>query len=190
MGGDKVWTKPSMNFRPFAVGQIVGLVENLWKLAAAQGETIASVLTRSENGFSVKWVELQKQNHAKRTLCFCSSGEMTPSDRAGSAATYEYFDFSPFGSRSLPRRLRATRHGIPLIGAEIEERASESSPSAELFLPPAGAIEEPSCARSTEAEAVTKVPRIILRQPVSNAKKGVSQFSPLSKQMAACRMPQ
>lgn len=85
-----------MNFRPFAVGQIVGLVENLWKLAAAQGETIASVLTRSENGFSVKWVELQKQNHAKRTLCFCSSGEMTPSDRAGSAATYEYFDFSPF----------------------------------------------------------------------------------------------
>jgi TonB family protein len=54
----------------------------------------------------------------------------------------------------------ATRYGIPLIAAEIEKLASESSPSAELYLHPASAIEEPSCARSTEAEGVTKVPRI------------------------------
>ena len=156
-GKDRVWTKRNIDLRPYAVGQISSLVDNLWKLAPMQDENIVKVFTRSENGFSLKCVDLQKENRGKRTLCFSSSGEIVSSDSTSSGSVYEYSDFSAFGGRSFPRKLRVTKRGIPLIGAEVDDLAGETSSSAELFLPPAGAVEKQACEHPTQPKLVSKV---------------------------------
>jgi TonB family protein len=155
-GKDRVWSRRNLNAVPYAVRQMELLVENLWNLAPTDDETVAKISSRSQPGLPLKCVDLQKQNHAKRAFCFAPLGEIATVDRTSSEPAYEYSDSSPFGSRSFPRKMRVTRRGIPLIDAEVEDLANVNSPN-ELFSPPVGATERPTCAHPIGSKIVTKV---------------------------------
>jgi TonB family protein len=154
-GKDRVWSKRNLNAVPFAVAQLNLLVENLWNLAPTQEETIARVFGRSEHGLPLKCVELRTQDHGRRIVCVAPSGDIATANLSISERVYEFFEASPFGSRSFPRWMRVTQSGIPLIGAEVEDLASDNSPN-ELFSPPAGATERPTCSHPTFPKVVTK----------------------------------
>src|SRR6185437_15925843 len=150
--GDKRWLSHDLAWEPSHFGEI----RKLFRFTDFEVGKISKVWETRLGNERVQCVS----SHAKATqdtFCFdTTSGVLlqTKTTRSGFQHECEYSNYQKYVGKQYPKNIRCTRNGDPWIEATITDFRDDSSPTdSRLFVPAAGAVEEPVCSEDSEHKA-------------------------------------
>jgi hypothetical protein len=146
----KLWMARNMALEPLRIYQLHQLMDIRSQWTLHEGESVRDKKRKKEKGSVMSCVELDGEKETKRELCadeqlllplrnkpLSSPNPMIPA--------YEYRDYAPWGDKQYPRLMRVSEDTHLAVEIEVQELTSSPKPDAELFAPPAQAIESDWC---------------------------------------------
>lgn len=120
---------------------------------------VKKIMERSSKTEKLKCFEATAFRSGNDIPCFNAGSGLLEQAGNDSYPTY-YMDYSPFGSKLFPRRIRSTANGNPELEINVEQLIQGESPEKVSPEIPAGSIDIPTCDAPVPPRAVGVPPPV------------------------------
>ena len=145
--GRRIWHVGTQPYPPYFEFRLRQLLSMSRGPLIPRGEAVTNISTRTIQGRRVNCI-LSKRKNIKREMCFdASTGVLVrEQERVGDNKwTFGYFNYAPFGTKTIPRLVRQLEQNKTFVELEVVELNTATEPKPELFARPAKAVEWPAC---------------------------------------------